>query len=1142
MNILIYHLLIFLALVELTKAASDVEPAFPQIISPLQINQHKIHIVSESVSENSGYETNEELVDLDEGKNTFIVTNKNGHSVLHIDGINDLIFRYKPYTCIGLTANEFELPGKEKFWSKRYSMKDRDGQTKEMHLYGITAIWMNAAERAKSYSSENMVYSASKDLFKRAHKWTIKDDDEKFQVHLYFIDNSSRNSGTKLTLEMIQFESLQTMKMVQTLNVLSFEYSFSDSYDSLMRVPVGYGCMNSEITSKALTQFPTMDSLDLGQLLEASHKIDLEATATKFEQTNEGVKRSSDTLSYQIAHTNAYNAFNNKGLQLIRQRDSKQDVKTIFNYQFNVEYKIDMRKGSCELRNMGKRDTDRSERISLLFNNGLRLAMDIKSFKDTFVSTDGFFFIGRSRNVIEYLYFEKTTDKIFEDGRNARVIRTYSTNQAVTGQVKLESVTIWVFDRNYDNIVESYHLNVLDVESLENLVEVPKTFDISEECYLNNEKMVQGKDYVWYELHYPVPTLYQQAISRKTMEIKNNIYTRFAFEGCNFFLMPRMEFIFEDTGFILRILQLDIPSIPLLYDLNEGTCLSKDVTQGDVEDLAVDLDHCADLCRLSNCKTMSYCEQEHTCLLSTYLPDTDKHKLNKNRSCKTYFQPTDSADFDRILASKLQRVVSDLQHQDYGPIALPKMPDELSYPRSETGVDDQTYAKIMFDYLSEVRNFISKEGNKLPMLSLSVNAEGVLVILLPNKFELEQDPLSEFTLTDKDSSLDDPDSATNSKPPFHEGLSMHRYKVNAFNEAAQKNSRLFTGLTYDQCSLACVDARCSSFSYCMHRQECIITDIYSIGESMNNMIEVDSDCMIAQRDFVSKFNRFQNVYRPNVYAKSLSALNPSECAHSCVIETNFKCLAFDFCSSDTSSTNKLDSCLLLEDRQIYTGIESTQKASKSTTPSKDSKKQQNVSTGCDHYSRSYLADFLRIEYRQIDDVEMFKLKTSLIEGRSVDQCADKCVNEITDCTAFQFCFDPDVKEGAMQTCIMIESKPENSDSNQVVVDEKNGGEVIKTTSKLFVSNRNCHVFALRRDTSEAHLRDLALNGMTNEEFQEEEKRKKNSDSGMSLGGVTLLYFSVTFVFAAIGCGIVMLKHHNELVRQKIERIQLLLGI
>lgn len=1141
-------------------AAGDAEPPFPQIISPLQVNRHRIHIVSESVSDKFGYETYEELVDLDEGKDTLIVHDKKGHHVTHIDGPNNLIFRYQPYYCTAFTPEELEIGLPDKLWTKRYSMKSGDGKTtKEMHLYGVTALWMNVAERPKSYSISSMVYSASKDISKSAHKWSVNGDDNKVRIHFYFIDNSSRSSGTKLSLEMIQVESLVSMKIIQTLNILSFEYSFADSYDSMMRVPVGYGCINSDVTSKALIEFPSIESLYLGPLMSNSHKIELEATATKFKETSDGIERSSDTISYEIAHTSPQFSTGNPGLQLIRERDARKDIKTISNHQFNVEYKIDMRKGTCKFANMGTRD--RGEKLSLEFNNNLKLAIDVETFKVIFVDTDDFYFIGRSRKVIEYLYFEKTTDKILEGKQQSRIIRTYSTNQAATGEVKLESVTIWVFDEKYENIIESYHLNVIDAITLNSFYELSRTFDITEECYLNNELMVEGKDYSWFELHYPVPVRYNTIIASKVMNVKEMIYARFSSDGVNFFLAPRFEIMFEDTGFILRILQIDIPSINYLYDLKEGFMLSIDKTRGDAEDLTVDLNHCTDLCRLSNCKTMSYCENDHLCLISTHVPDNDKHKLLKSKSCLTFQRPTlnqveeeDDEQFEKLMELKLQRVIGVLQHQDYDALSLPKMPDELWYPKSETGINEEEYNKILKSYLEEVMNFIKSEGHRLPMLTFTMEVEGALVILMPNKFELEQDPLNEFKLTDKDDSLED-GLDSSAAPPFHEGLSMHRFKINAFNEANQQNSHLFTGLNYDQCALACVDSKCSSFSFCSHRQECIITDIYSIGESMSNIIELDSDCMILQRDFLSKFNRFQNVFRPNIYKKSSKAFNPSECAHTCIIETDFKCLAFDFCSASESSTNsvQIDSCLLLEDRQIYTGIGGVQKAQTPSSankqiPTSDNKKQQQqVATGCDHYSRSYLADFLRIEYRQIDDSEMSKLKTSIIEGRSVDQCADECVNQLTDCTAFQFCFDPDIREGAMQSCTFIESKPEgamydNGSSNtNIVVDEKDGGKVVKA-SKIFVANRNCHVFSLRHDASEAHLRELALNGMTKEEMDTNERRNKVSSSGLSIGGGILLFLSVTLIFSAIGCGIVIVKHHNDYVRQRIERIQLLLGI
>ena len=200
----------------------------------------------------------------------------------------------------------------------------------------------------------------------------------------------------------------------------------------------------------------------------------------------------------------------------------------------------------------------------------------------------------------------------------------------------------------------------------------------------------------------------------------------------------------------------------------------------------------------------------------------------------------------------------------------------------------------------------------------------------------------------------------------------------------------------------------------------------------------------------------------------------------------------------------------------------------------------NKSTRCDHYSRSYLADFTRIEYRKIDDGQFNKLKTTLFEGHSVDRCAKLCAGELIHCTAFQFCSDPS-SSGPMQSCTMIESKPTGDPNDyRVVVSRNENGEIV-SEGRFFKPDENCHLFSLRRDSSEAHLRELALGSMTKEEY-EADKEAKIRSNGISLGGAIVLYFGVTSLFASLAFGVCYAKNNNEYIRQKIERVQLLLHI
>lgn len=1234
-------LYILFVLIYCSTRQNSASPAFPDLFDTTHIENRRLHILAESVTEDNGYQTTEEFVDFDIGKETFIITDKSGHTITHVDAQANNIFRYRPYSCMKLEPEIIEKSEETGLWNAVVNFKPSNtlitpsidnGNSKQFHLYGIVAVWLRAKELPKTYTTSSVVYSASKEIYKPAHKWTVEDENSKELISFYFIE-SNISTGKKMTLEMIQVEKKDSKRLIKTLNILSLDNLIHNQvYESLLQVPVGYGCSGSKYYD--LNSKKSLDNSYIKILLTHSHKIDLEATATKYDELSDNdneQKRYSDTISIELIRAKFEDYLGDNTIQLIRHRDTFKDVKKILNYHYNVQYELDLRKGTCIMSNMGKKystnnnENSFDESIFIKFDNNLKLNIDLKMMNTIFVNTDGFNYIKRIRksSFRDHLYFEKTFDgNLFED-KQVSLIRTYSiTSKHPSGQtssssssgqsssaygsfdtdfdtnsddkdddvdeIKLESVTIWVFNEHKTQILESYHLNIIEAIELNNELELARIFDISDECYLNNEKMKDGKDFAWFELTYPVASHYGNILSTKTSMLKEQLYSLIFSGQLGLFRAPKIELMFIDTGFIVRALVLDIPPVELIFDVTENTSIMIDEQEDKknskpldlLKEVAIDLKHCSDFCKFYKCKTMTFCHSNHRCLLSNYLystttaitynndNDNDSDNYNKrvlisNQSCKTYTLPQDDIiDYDKIFELSLHRQLSKLQHQEYRDVTLPKMPYELIAPKSETNIDDEALEKLSKDYIDTLYKYIhDHEDEGFPAQIFSANIDGTLIILIPNKFELERDPLIEFDLSDKDVSLNDDDNDIGNsmmmQPTFHEGLIMQHYKLSLLlkrdGDDNKRKARLFNGINYDQCALACIDSRCSSFSYCSQRKECIITDIYDISSTITkSMIEQELDCFIAQRDFLSKFNKFPNVLRPNIYKKSSEAYNPSECAHSCMIETNFNCLAFDYCESD--QRNEMATCFYLDTNNI-----SSEEISAKKIPVQTSSNNNQTKRGCYHYNRSYLADFSRIQYRKIQDDEMLKLKTMTIEGRSVDQCADICINELTDCTAFQFCFNSEnsFQGGVMQNCTMIESKPKDSETNyQIVLNHTTstdglsdgGQDEVVSAGKFIIDNDDCHLFSLRRDSTQAHLRDLALNSMTYDEFNNKGKNRNGnggsagSGTGLSIAGGFLLYFCLALISAAIGCGICIAKHRNHYVRKRIERIQMFLGL
>lgn len=1157
------------------EANSVQPPPFPDLINVLDPESYRIHIISESIDDIIGYHTTEEFLDLKLLRDTFVTKDKNGQSVVHIDGRQELMYLYKPYTCQATTINSGDT-SYSTLWTTRFTFSS--GSTiKYMTTYGVASIWINASNRPRQYELAKGVFSNALNKFSEAHKWTITDSESNQLVHLYFSEVGKMSDGqARLALERIQVESIALQKVVRTINILVADNIISEEvYENLLQVPVGYGCHDVETAEKSRFKFPKIK--EFKSIFHDSHRYELEMTSTKYFDVNEDGqvqrKRLSDTMSIILVRTNAKGEDN---MQLVRQRHSSQDTKLVLNYFLNIQYRIDFKKGSCEMKNMGA-TVDGSERVTIRFPlNNLELNMDLEMMDELFLTREGFFYIKRveskGKEQLVSFYYEKTSTKLIPN-KNVRIIRVFiGVKSSDTGKVnafKLDSVIVKVFDEELTKVTESYHINVMDVALFYGDLSLAKVFDVSEECYLNNELMRSGRDYTWSKFEYSLgPSLrFSETLASNADSLKATIYALLKTRGIDFFNAPRLEIVFGEDSMQVRMLLLDLPPIKLLYESRPNTMLQLDKSRGDLEELTQDLDHCADLCRLNKCKAMTFCDSNYVCLLAQDFPDTQnsRRKLIEG-DCNSLVQPkslttttttttssfneSDPIVIDDIFQLSLYRILADFQHADYDNMLIPKMPKALAMPGDDTDLDSDAKSKLGEIYLREASNFLKEEGQRLPLLSFLANLPSASVLLVPDKFEVEDDPLTELDVTDRRPSLsfdDDAEGFETTTQAFHEGRSLYRYRISALEAAAKEQppegdqkkpkAKLFSGLSYDQCALACIDGACSTFSYCTQRRECIVTNIWDIGSEVSSMfIEQDLDCFIAQRDFLSKFNKFAAVAKPTLYKKYATAFNPSECAHSCVVEADFNCLAFDFCQATDSQPA---TCLYRQERFIFTGADASTR--------ENVKQAQRVEEQtCDHYSRSYLADFVRIEHRQLTREASEELSQNLLEGYSVDQCADMCANKFESCSAFQFCLDIHEEYSrieprtAIQKCHLLESKqPNEVVSNQVVVDSTSGN-LIKTSAMLEPSD-NCHVFALRKNSQEAQLRALALDATTTDQEIATDAVSASSSGLTFLGGFFLLA-SMIVIFAGLGFTIVIASNRNRYIRRQFKQLRTLIRL
>lgn len=1176
--------------------ATYIEHQIPRLFSPFnQPNQNKVKIVSEIIDGQVGYQISEEYVDLEHGCAALMLTShKSGQQVVLSDARFGRLLRYQPYDC-----QKFELADKVfdnlNDWSVRLSggpenrnyiqMADKTDPRRELRLFGVAAFWQAAVwSSSLKYSKKDLIYGASKGTDRISYSWTMKDKERNLLITFYFMDpnhylgkNESNydqmTDGGELSLELIQIRSSEiTDKIIRTINILSIDYNVDGerTFGDMLQFPVGYGCpeeafQNDDEVKRALS------SLTLVQDLDSTH-FELEVTETRMDDGDKS--KQTKTVNVQLAHT--------PGLVLTRIKNEHEDVRIILNRQLNVKYKIDMLRADCEMSHFKGCELDDADADRVIrFSNESALSLDNNTVHLLFEDREKFYYakgVAGHDTGLNHLYFERSTEWPLSFGKStagprsagqqvARIIRTFIVRD---DEIYLKSVTIWLLNTDKNRIVKSYHLNVISSSHLDLHSDVPQLFDVSEECYLNNKDMQPGRDYAWMELFYPSSSRTNELLGLHELDFRKLVYERLLNASqlpLSNWRLPQLQIMFEDEGIQVRVLAVDNAPLELVYDELDESSIHIDKEAGDSLEIVSDISHCTQLCRLHACKAMSFCPLTRACLVGVAKPaNSYAQTLNTNykkttsgadsTKCKTYLRP-DGFDFDLYRRSSLQDLVSRWRDQDYGAILAPKAPDELELPRSQTGISEEQYQLALADYRELLYKFMKEDAHRVPELSLLVDINQHLQVLTPTRFSVEDDPLNELDLIGHEASdtlekyLDR--NGQQLQPYFHDGLSVSRFKWSAFSGELRAKARLLVGLSYDQCSLACLDTKCGLFSYCANRKECIVTNMTSTHSAYAlGMVEQDLDCFIAQRDFLRNFNKFDNVYRPQLYQKQSEAKNPSQCALACVAETEFNCLSFEFCAplAATGAARQDHTCFYHAQRHpgdIYDNV-SVQRWTRGAVAGSGA-----PPPACDHYERSSLADFVAVERRQLAGAQLASLRTTTYAGRSVFECADVCFSELGDCTAFQFCLDADVGAlegrpgGAMQNCTMIQSRPEPDESGAdqfgAIIDGRAGDRLV-SAGKYLVASENCHVFALRRDSSAAQLRDLALaDVMTLDQRRELDEAGQGQARGALTPAACLLLFACVSLGATVLGFIVRLAHErNNFIRQRIDRVRLLLAV
>lgn len=1084
-----------------TTKPLPLERPFPELF---EVSTRKVRIVSESYDEEHGYQTITEYLDRDGGRAAYVTRDKNGMHVTLLNATNDKSYTYKPYTCDVRSQKEVIDQG----WYTDNSLDNN------LRLFGVTGAWSYATSRPKRYSSKQRIHVVSKNSIKLSHLWSVEDGANNKRIELYFIGD-----GSKLSLEMVRFVTNgDEPKILKTFNVLSINYNIDQySSDTFLQVPVGYGCMSDVGELQYDEKLEEDSNLHAPGHSLGKQMLELEVTATRYSNVagHASDQQVSDTQTIEFArHLDL--------LLLVRNRNTKSDRKRVVDHKLNVVYDIDMRQGSCKMGHFSQ-NLDQASTIEIDFANDMKFHLSPQVITDLFDKQQDYKYVKSVRQEDGngmYVYFERTgsMDVFSKYGsRPIRIIRKFEQNNQ---HYELISVTIWFLSNDQTHIEEAYYLNIIGTRPT-----TKKTYDFSEECYLSNMQMREGQNYAWLEFTYPMSNQLSASMVTHMEPLRDELWELYeVFFDARGARLPRLELTLEDDDLKARLLALDLPPFETMFEKRESTTIALDKPEH--EDTTVDLRHCADLCRRLDCHLMTFCKSQYKCLYTSSDRTIDRvdpvSRRDPTGDCDSY------VDTRTRYESGLQKMISMARRLDYSPVALPKPDDELILPQTTTQIEQAQLDQAEERFKATALDLIKKQRPGLQRLSLITKIENGPVVLVPNGFQVVADPLNEFDLVDSDSS----DSDT--VPAFHQGLSWSRYSRLLLSDDWEKNVRHFQSLTYDQCAMACTDTKCGSFSYCRSSKDCLTTSINNTAYAQaNNLIEQDKDCFIMQRDFLRNFNKFPNVFRPSVHYKNKTQVsNPSECAMECVSQTDYRCLAFDYCEEPTATSQGAapgGTCYYQSSRHM-TNIP---KDKTDLQPSTDFGE-----TGCAHYSRSTLAEFIHIESHQIDPSVKDQLDTTEFAGKSLFQCADLCIFELSECSAFEFCLSD--QQSIMQKCEMILSKlPESKLADLSAVVDESSNDNLTSVGKLLTISENCHLYALRKDSTEAQLRDLAIGAETLHDKTDAERREANNHTGLTFGKGLLLYLGVTLLSGVLGIGIFFAKN-NEFVRQKLERARLLI--
>ncbi|XP_059170925.1 uncharacterized protein LOC131952325 [Physella acuta] len=174
----------------------------------------------------------------------------------------------------------------------------------------------------------------------------------------------------------------------------------------------------------------------------------------------------------------------------------------------------------------------------------------------------------------------------------------------------------------------------------------------------------------------------------------------------------------------------------------------------------------------------------------------------------------------------------------------------------------------------------------------------------------------------------------------------------------------FTGLSVTDCAYMCLQENvfdCASFEFSFTTERCRLSSGYPDQKRDGSVYNKTKNVNIYAKLYTKDYTKYPGEVFTTVADKVLSNVRTDEsCARECTSNLNFQCESFEICYDGT--------CKIRKTHLIQTKPKDVMNSS-----------------GCTHYSRNHLYDYVERQQKTIDDPD-----GSLADVTRVTECADLC--------------------------------------------------------------------------------------------------------------------------------------------------------